>query len=134
MANSKEVYERDIMAVKTKILEKILNDLSGIEGIEENAIVSRDGLLMASTTIEGPSAETFAAMSASMLGAAETAIAELGKGIPSRVIIESKQCKLVVTGAGPKALVIVMAKPTIGLGLILLELENAVEKLKKILQ
>ncbi|UZE92339.1 MAG: roadblock/LC7 domain-containing protein [Methanosarcinales archaeon] len=115
------------------MLEKVLTDLRRTGDIEASAIVSRDGLLMASDIAEGIHAETFAAMSATMLGAAETAISELNKGIPDRVIVESKKGKVITTGAGPKALLVVMTPPEAGLGLILVEMEKAADKAKKLL-
>jgi predicted regulator of Ras-like GTPase activity (Roadblock/LC7/MglB family) len=69
-------------------------------------------------------------MSATMFGAAETAAAVLGKGIPSRVIVESDRGRLIAVGAGPKVLLIVLVSLDTGLGLILLELEEAATKLK----
>ncbi len=114
-------------------LEKVLTDLRHTGDIEASAIVSRDGLLMASDIHESVHAETFAAMSATMLGAAETAVAELKKGIPDRLIIESKKGKVITTGAGPKALLVVLTSPEAGLGLILVEMERATDKLKGML-
>ena len=72
-------------------------------------------------------------MSATMLCAAETASAELEKGIPDRVIVESNNGKLVAIGAGPKALVVVLTPPEISLGLVLVELGKAADEIKKIL-
>jgi len=116
------------------MLDKILADTKRVGGVEASVIASRDGLLMASNIPSSSArrAETFAAMSATMLGAAETATTELGKGIPDRVIVESEHGKLIATGAGPKALLIVLTDPNAGLGLILVELEKAAEKIKKI--
>ncbi len=78
-------------------------------------------------------ADTFAAMAATMLGAAETASTELGKGIPERIIVESKRWKIVATGAGPKALLLVTTEPDASLGLILVEVIKASEKIKEVL-
>jgi len=114
-------------------LEKVLTDLRRTGDIEASAIVSRDGLLMASDIPESVHAETFAAMSATMLGAAETAVAELKKGIPDRLIIESKEGKVITIGAGPKVLLVVLTAPEAGLGLILVEMERATDKLKGML-
>lgn len=114
------------------MLDKVLADTKRVGGVEASVIASRDGLLMASNIPSSSRAETFAAMSATMLGAAETATTELGKGIPDRVIVESEHGKLIATGAGPKALLIVLTDPNAGLGLILVELEKAAEKIKKI--
>ena len=117
----------------TELLEKILNDLKNIGGVEASAVASRDGLLIYSTVSKKLHAETFAAMSATMLGAAETATTELGKGIPQRIIVESENGKLIVTGAGQKALLVVMTEPEAGLGLILIEVTKASEKIKEVL-
>ncbi len=114
-------------------LEKVLTDLKKVGGVEASAAASRDGLLMKAIMPTGQHAETFAAMSATMLGAAETATTELGKGIPERVIVESEHGKLIATGAGPKALLIVLTTPDAGLGLILLELEKASKIIKGLL-
>jgi len=115
------------------MLEKVLTDLRRTGDIEASVIVSRDGLLMASDIPEGVHAETFAAMSATMFGAAETAVAELKKGIPDRLIIESKKGKVIATGAGPKVLLVALTAPEAGLGLVLVEMEKAADKVKKLL-
>ncbi|MCZ7355623.1 MAG: roadblock/LC7 domain-containing protein [Candidatus Methanoperedens sp.] len=117
----------------TESLEKVLNNLRSIGGVEASAIASRDGLLIHSTLPRKYHADTFAAMSATMLGAAETATTELGKGIPDRIIVESKYGKIIVTGAGSKAILIVMAEPDAGLGLILVEVAKLSGKIKEIL-
>ncbi|KAB3548000.1 MAG: roadblock/LC7 domain-containing protein [ANME-2 cluster archaeon] len=116
----------------TEMLNKVLSDLMKTGEIESSVIASRDGLLMVSRMQKGDD-ETFAAMSATMLGAAETASAELEKGIPDRVIVESNNGKLVAIGAGPKALVVVLTPPDVSLGLVLVELGKAADEIKKIL-
>ncbi|MFQ6054792.1 MAG: roadblock/LC7 domain-containing protein [Methanosarcinales archaeon] len=122
------------MVTSIQVFEEVLNDLKKIGSIEASAVVSRDGLLMLSDMpSRSTSAETFAAMAATMLGAAETATTELRKGVPDRVIVESEHGKVVAIGAGPKALLVVMTAPDAGLGLILVELEKAAEKIKKVI-
>ena len=116
----------------TEILNKVLSDLMKTGGVESSVIASRDGLLMVSCMQKGDD-ETFAAMSATMLGAAETASTKLEKGIPERVIVESKSGKLIAIGAGPKALVVVLTLPDVSLGLVLVELGKAADGIKKIL-
>jgi len=92
----------------TEMLNKVLSELMKTGEIESSVIASRDGLLMVSRMQKGDD-ETFAAMSATMLGAAETA------------------------SAGPKALVVVLTPPEISLGLVLVELGKAADEIKKIL-
>ncbi len=121
------------MASLREQLEKILKDLKAVGDIEASAIVSRDGLLIAADISQNINAEAFAAMTATMLGAAETATSELGKGIPDRVIVEGKEGKIIATGAGPKALLVVMTNPRANLGLVLLEMSKASERIKELL-
>ncbi|MDF1558029.1 MAG: roadblock/LC7 domain-containing protein [ANME-2 cluster archaeon] len=117
----------------TEMLQEILIELKNLGSIEACVIASRDGLLMSSEMPQGVVDETFAAMSATMLGAAETATSELNKGLPNRVIVESKNAKLICMGAGPKALLVATTDSDAGLGLILLEFEKAVARIKEII-
>lgn len=116
-----------------EMLEKVLKDINIVGGVETSAVASRDGLLICSTIPRKQNAETFVAMSATMIGAAETATTELGKGIPERIIVETKTGKIIGTGAGPKALLIVMTKPDVNLGLILIEMTKTSKQIKDIL-
>lgn len=116
------------------MIDHLLSDLKNIGGVEACAAASRDGLLIRAIMQNGKFSESFAAMSATMLGAAETATTELGKGVPDRIIVESEHARLIVAGAGQKGLVIVLVDPSTGLGLILLELEKAARKLKELLK
>lgn len=116
-----------------EMIEVILKEINKAGGIEAAAIASRDGLLILSTLSEQRQAERFVAMSATMIGAAETAATELGMGIPDKIIIESNSGKIIGTGAGPKALLFVMTRQDASLGLVLTEMIKASEKIKKVL-
>jgi predicted regulator of Ras-like GTPase activity (Roadblock/LC7/MglB family) len=121
------------MASIKEEMEKFLGDLKRIGDVQASAIVSRDGLLMASDIPQSIHAEAFAAMNATMVGAAETATSELNKGALGRVIIESRDVKIIACGAGPKALLVVMTGPGAGLGLILVEMGKVSEKVKELI-
>jgi uncharacterized protein len=121
------------MPTTKEMLEKILKDIKVTGGIEASAVVSRDGLLIASDIPQNVHAETFAAMTATMLGAAETAVEELNKGVVDRIIIEGKDVKIIGTGTGQKAILIVMTEPNTRLGLVLVEMDKAKEKIKGLL-
>jgi hypothetical protein len=116
-----------------KKLQIVLDDLKQVGSVEAAAIVSRDGLLIRVDIPSKPHAEAFGAMSATMLGAAETAMAEIGVSLPNRVIVESKHGLLIVTGAGSRGILVVLTKNDETMGLILVELEKAVKKVKEIL-
>ncbi len=114
------------------MIDKILHELNSAKGIEVSAVLSRDGLLINSMLARN--ADTFAAMSATMFGAAEIAAKEFGKGVPNRVIVETKFGKLIASGAGTKALLVVIARNDTTLGQILLEVSKASEKMKEVFQ
>ncbi len=117
----------------SEMLGKVLADLGKIGDVEASAVATRDGLLMTADMHNRGDPETFAAMSATMLGAAETAATELNKGVPNRVIVESDDGKLICMGAGPKALLVVMTAPEAGLGLVLVEMVKATKKIGKLI-
>lgn len=121
------------MATLRESMEAALKELEQGGGVSASAIVSRDGLLMCAAMLENIRAETFAAMSATMLGAAETAASELRKGVPERVIVETKDSRLIVTGAGAKALLIALTSPGATLGPVLLGVNKAADKIKQLL-
>lgn len=122
------------MANLKEMLEKILKDLKSTGDVEAGAVVSRDGLLIAADISQDVNSDSFAAMTATMLGAAETATSELGKGVPDRVIVEGNGGKIITTGAGFKALLVTMTSPQANLGLILLEMNKASDKIKEVLE
>ena len=115
------------------LVDKLLADLKNIGGVEACAAASRDGLLIRAIMQKELYVDSLAAMSATILGAAETATTQVAKGVPNRVIVETDYGRLIVIGAGPKALLILLAGQDTGLGLILLELEKSAKKLKDIL-
>lgn len=119
---------------KTEMLQNILADIKKAGYVESAAVATRDGLLMASNFPSRSEAEIFAATSATMLGAAESATNEFGKGIPNRVIVEFKGAKMVVIGSGPKALLSVSIRSDTNLGSILIKLENSVSRIREILK
>lgn len=122
------------MTVSIKdLIEEILIDLKKVGGIITSAAVTRDGLLIASEAAGETDIEMFGAMTATMTGAAETAVNEMKGGNVQRVIVEAESSKIISIGAGPKALLIVLASPDVPLGLILLKMSDASQKLTKII-
>jgi len=116
-------------------LEEILSTLKDRAELDEVALVTRDGLLVASST--SPQAdfheEVFAAMSATVLASAETAMHEMKRGPPSWVVVVSDEARLVAMGAGEKALLVGIAGSGVELGVIITEIETSANRLKKML-
>jgi len=96
--------------------------------------VTRDGLLIASDVMGEIDAETFAAMTATMTGAAETAMSEVKAGDIRRVIVEGESGKMISIGAGSNALLVVLTAPEAPLGLILLKIGEASRRIAKLLE
>ena len=117
---------------KEKLIE-VLEGLQKIGDIAESMIVSRDGLPIASNT-EKSDVDTFAAMAAAMQGAAETAASELKQGNVEEIIIETEKGKIISTGAGEKAILVVRTMKAKNLGLVLIEIKKSAEKVGVILK
>jgi predicted regulator of Ras-like GTPase activity (Roadblock/LC7/MglB family) len=116
------------------LIEECLRELKKVGGIEASAIVTRDGLLVSADISVGVDEETFAAMSASMVGAAETAMSEVKAGNVSRVIVESDEHRMISLGAGPKVLLIVETQRQAPLGLVLLRMAETARKISSLIE
>jgi len=89
-------------------LEEVLDEVRSIPSVYEVTVVSRSGMHIAGDAPKGVHLETFVAMSAILLGAAETATAEL-KDKLQYVVVELLRGKMVLMSAGPRALLVVTA-------------------------
>ncbi len=122
------------METKTQLLEKVLNDLSAVGGIELSSIVSRQGLLMVSREGDGKlSSEAFAALTATLYMSAESTTMRLSEEKPRTIIIETDDRHLITYAAGPYALIVVLVGKEGYIGLVLNELKKAAEKVKLII-
>ena len=119
---------------KKEQLEKILQGLKKVGGVKGSAVISRDGLMIAHDLLGSTDADTFAAMSAAMQGAAETAVSELKQGDLRQIVIESSKGKMVSIGAGKNAIVVILTEQDINLGLILLEMGKASGRISDIIE
>jgi predicted regulator of Ras-like GTPase activity (Roadblock/LC7/MglB family) len=94
------------------------------------AVVSRDGLVIAAEMPPGVYTETFAIMCATILGASITALSELKRTTPERVIIESSDTRTIILGAGKKALLICVVDSAKDMNVVLPECQKAVDAIK----
>ena len=92
-------------------INSLLDDLNSNNNIEASAVVTRDGLLIAEKMSNALDTNVLAAMTATMLAAAETAIVELDVGNVSKMIVESANVKIICLGAGEKAILILTVTP-----------------------
>jgi predicted regulator of Ras-like GTPase activity (Roadblock/LC7/MglB family) len=101
-------------------------------GAFASAVVSRDGLVIAADVPEGVSMETFGIMCATLLGAASTANSELRVGTPLHVVVESEDAKMIVVGAGRKALIVTVIGKKSDANVALKKLDEIADTLKMI--
>lgn len=101
--------------------------------IQAAALVSMDGFTMAAALPDGMHEDRVGAMSAAILGLGERAAAELGRGHLSQVFIEGKDGYVLLTAAGDRAVLTVLAGADSKLGLIIYDMRNVAARMAEIL-
>ncbi|MFW9970676.1 MAG: roadblock/LC7 domain-containing protein [Candidatus Odinarchaeota archaeon] len=110
--------------------EDILHKLfEAIPEIKAANIVSAEGLPIASLLPKGISESRLAAMTAVLLSLGKAAIEEMKKGEFEQLFIKGKDGNLIVLQAGPNAVLTVSTTKDVRLGLIFLEIQQALKKL-----
>ena len=122
------------MRSRTEMMVDRLRDLqAGTPDIEASAVVSVDGLIMASSLPAGVDEDRISAMSAAMLSLGDRIASELRRGVLNRVYIEGSQGIIVLMAVGDEAVLTVLARAEAKLGLIFLDMKRAVEDLVRLL-
>jgi hypothetical protein len=100
--------------------------------IEASAIVSVDGLTIASALPGDVEEDRVSAMSAAMLSLGERIAQELGRGALDQVYIRGQQGYVILMSVGEEAVLTVLANESAKLGLIFLDMRRAVSDLVRI--
>jgi predicted regulator of Ras-like GTPase activity (Roadblock/LC7/MglB family) len=120
--------------MRTEILQKILNDLRSSSGdVEGCAIISLDGLPIASALMDGMDENRIGAMSAAMLSLGGKSAEELGRGELDQVMVKGENGYVLMIGAGHEAVLLVITNPSAKLGLIFLDSKRAAKKVADVL-
>jgi len=120
--------------MRSEALHSILSDLNGsTTDIEASAVLSTDGLIMASMLPGGMDEDRVGAMSATMLSLGERISGELGRGALEQVLIRGERGYVLMTHAGNEAVLTVIAKSESRLGLIFLDVRRAAESIAKLI-
>lgn len=118
---------------RTEQLVERLRDLQASSGdVEAAAIVSVDGLSMASSLPANIEEDRVSAMSAAMLSLGERISSELGRGELEQVMVKGENGYVILTAVGEEAVLTVLARENAKLGLIFLDVNRAVEALQGI--
>lgn len=97
--------------------------------IEASAVVSVDGLTIASALPREVEEDRVSAMSAAMLSLGERIATELGRGNLDEVYIKGKSGHVLLMSVGDEAVLTVLARDQARLGLIFLDMRRAAEDL-----
>ena len=100
--------------------------------IEASAVVSVDGLIMASALPVDAEEDRVSAMSAAMLSLGERIAGELGRGTLEQVYIHGDNGYVILTAIGEEAVLTAMAREDAKLGLVFLEMRRAAEDLLEV--
>jgi predicted regulator of Ras-like GTPase activity (Roadblock/LC7/MglB family) len=100
--------------------------------IEASAVVSVDGLIIASALPNDVEEDRVSAMSAAMLSLGERISAELERGAVDEVYVKGSQGYVILTSIGSEAVLTVLAGQNAMLGLIFLEMRRAAEDLERV--
>ena len=100
---------------------------------EASAVISVDGLTIASALPQGVEDDRVSAMSAAMLSLGERIANELGRGSLDQVYIKGETGFVILMSVGKEAVLTVLAREQAKLGLIFLDMRRAVEDLSKLI-
>ena len=119
---------------RIELMAERLRDLQASSpDIEATAVVSVDGLTIASALPDDVEEDRVAAMSAAMLSLGERISTELGRGSLDQVYIRGKNGYVILMSTGEEAVLTLLARKEAKLGLVFLDMRRAVEDLAKLL-
>lgn len=119
---------------RTELMVDRLRDMqASTPDVQASAIVSVDGLIMASALPATVEEDRVSAMSAAMLSLGERIASELGRGSLDQVYIRGNDGYVILTAVGEEAVLTVLARKEAKLGLIFLDMRRAAEDLATLL-
>ena len=120
---------------RTEALIKTLKELQSSSGdIEASAVVSEDGLIIASLLPQDVEEDQVAAMSAAMISMGTRIVSELSRGHLEQLFVRGSEGYVVAVNAGPNAVLLSLARRQAKLGLIFLDISRAAKTIEKILE
>ena len=116
-----------------QIVELLRDMQASSPDIEASAVVSVDGLTIASALPQSVEEDRVAAMSAAMLSLGERIASELGRGSLEQVYIKGATGYVVLMSVGNEAVLTALARENAKLGLLLLDMRRTVDTLSGLL-
>ncbi|MGD2105636.1 MAG: roadblock/LC7 domain-containing protein [Anaerolineae bacterium] len=116
-----------------RLVERLRSLQMSTADIEGSALVSSDGLSIASALPAGVEEDRVSAMSAAMLSLGDRISGELGRGALSQVYVKGDEGCVVLMSVGEDAVLTVLARREAKLGLLFLDMHRAAEDLAALL-
>ncbi|OYT26923.1 MAG: hypothetical protein B6U95_06875 [Thermofilum sp. ex4484_82] len=117
------------VTVTRKKLEELLEDLEKRSDITASALVTRDGLVMASALPKDVDEDAISAMAGMMLGLGNRVGTVLKRGSVEQVIINGRDGFAILTDCG-QAVLIALAPSEAKLGILLYEMKETANMVK----
>ncbi len=118
------------MATRTEEMVRHLKALQmNTPDIEASAVVSVDGLIMASNLPNDVEEDRVSAMSAAMLSLGERIAGELRRGALSLVFVQGEEGYVILISIGEDAVLTALAQSRAKLGLIFLDMKRTANEL-----
>jgi uncharacterized protein len=123
-----------MIKTRSQLMIDLLRNLQmSSPNIEASAVVSVDGLTIASALPQNVEEDRVAAMSAAMLSLGERIASELGRGTLDQVYIKGSGGYVLLMSVGKDAVLTALAREDAKLGLILMDMHRTVEALQNLL-
>ena len=120
-------------AIKASLARGLLRSLSSAsEHIQATALVTHDGLIVASVMEKGIDVDRFGAMCASLLALANSAAKEVNRGELKQVILDGVYGPMLLTRAGEAGVLAVAAAAAANLGRVILDARNTARALSEL--
>lgn len=115
------------------MVERLRDMQASSPDIVASAVVSVDGLIIASALPREVEEDRVSAMSAAMLSLGERIAGELGRGSLEQVYIKGEQGYVILMAVGEEAVLTALAGDQAKLGLIFLDMRRAAEDLARLI-
>lgn len=120
--------EKDLTSTLQDLLRNLQASTPGVLGA---GVISVDGFAIASELPQSVEERRVAAMAAAMLALGEQTTIEFEQSKLKRVFVEGENGTTIIMGAGPEAVLSVVARKDAKLGLVFLQMERTAESVRK---
>jgi len=122
------------VATRTDEMVKLLQELQmTTPDVEASAVVSVDGLIIASALPADVEEDRVSAMSAAMLSLGERIAGELRRGVLDQVFVRGEDGYVLLMSVGEEAVLTALARKNAKLGLVFLDMKRTAGELARLL-